>query len=289
MLRHNTALEYLDLSDNGFDIQVSDYRYSKFFEGLLRNTTLRVVKVSNQANMFIDTLQTIFGQTPRSLDPSVAKTVGKVLALNCLQVLNFNYNRLGDGPIARYLAPGLQNNTSLQVLGLKRVGMGDAALIALSKALRNNTHLHLLDISFNADLTEAGYTELKSTLMTMAELHTLWFHTTRRRDDDSGAAQKSYATILSEALEENCTLTTMSHSDILTPQAKTYLDLNRHGRKWLCRDGGPQDVLWPIILSRMGHYCSVPVLAYFIRQNANFFASVSRHLPVPSSRKRRRM
>jgi hypothetical protein len=41
--------------------------------------------------MCIDTLQTICGQSPRSLDPGVSEAVGKVLALNCLQVLNFNY------------------------------------------------------------------------------------------------------------------------------------------------------------------------------------------------------
>jgi hypothetical protein len=42
---------------------------------------------------------------------------------------------------------------------------------------------------------------------------------------------QSYASILEEALEDNFSLTGMSHSDTMSAQARLYLDLNRHGRK----------------------------------------------------------
>lgn len=289
MLRENKTLEHLDLSDNGFDVQVSDNRFSMLFDGLLHNNTLRFIKVSNQANMFLETLHRIFGQGLRSLNPMVSENVGQVMALNkCLQELNLNYNHLGDDAIAQYLGPGLRSNTSLRVLGLKHVGMANPGLIALSKALKNNTHLQLLDVSFNADLSESGYAELKNTLVTMTEIHTLWFHTTRRRGDENREHLKTCAAIISEALEKNVSLVTLSHSDILTRKAKIYLDLNRRGRKHLYKGGsGIKDVLWPIILNRMSD--SVIALDFTIRQNADFFASLSHRISLPSARKRRRL
>jgi hypothetical protein len=89
--------------------------------------------------------------------------LGKALARHpALQELNLAYNRLGDAAIAQYVAPSLASNTStLQILCLRRAGMGDAGMMAMATALRNNACLQHLDISFNIAITCDGFFELR--------------------------------------------------------------------------------------------------------------------------------
>jgi hypothetical protein len=297
-------LEYLDLSDNAiFDHHNDDNNdshnpeaggFGGLLEGVKENTTLKVLKISNQANLFLETMQTLGGGTPQTLPTGVSEALGQALARHpTLQELNLAYDRLGDAAIAQYVAPSLASNTStLQVLCLRRVGMGDAGMTAMATALRNNACLQHLDISFNIAITCDGYFELRETLRTMTELKTLWFHSTRRRPQtDTENFGYIYANILAQALPQNDSLTTMSHEDDLSPRGQLYLDLNRRGRKYLTKESVP-DNLWPLVLGRRSD--SLGVLAFFVRHKADLLASVSHYnnkgdrQPRPTTRRKRK-
>jgi Ran GTPase-activating protein (RanGAP) involved in mRNA processing and transport len=273
LLGANTKLEVLDIGDNGLDALDEDERYGILLQGLQHNTHLKSLKVCNQANLFLDTLQMAFGGPPRQFHLSVSQHLGNVLQQNsCLQELVLNYNRFQEEHLAEYMAPALRYNTTLRVLGLKRVRLGNTSMVALAKGLVRHPALESLDVSYNINVTEQGYRALSNTIRTLPRLRTLWFHTMARHREEDAMSQHRFTLILAEALEDNTSVMEMSHSEILEGQSKFYLLLNQYDRKRLCRGGGiKNNALWPQLLASM----PLDLVAFYVRRNATLLASVS--------------
>jgi hypothetical protein len=273
----NTNIRYLDLRNNEMDAAENDIRCAQIFDGLRKNTKLKVLKLSNKGTRFFESFHNAIWEASGHHHPQVCRSLGNAMKHCVLTELDMNHNDLGNITIAKYLAPGLAANRQLENLSLKRVGMGDEAMIAISKALTCNCTLKYMDISHNCDITHLGFEQFAPCLATMSELQTLWFHS---------SSDESYASILAPALKTQYSLREMSHEQYLTIEEHVLLIANRNGRKSLYQEGDLSDSLWPIVLGRISHMPRV--LALFLGEKTDLLTcALARPSPIILNKKRK--
>mmetsp|Transcript_22943 Transcript_22943/g.56531 ORF Transcript_22943/g.56531 Transcript_22943/m.56531 type:complete len:673 (+) Transcript_22943:36-2054(+) len=254
-------LNYLDLSNNEMDPMRNDVRCAEIFQGMQRNTKLKVLKLSNRGTVFFETLYHKFWNESEKHHVQVSKSLGKALQTCQLTELSLNHNFLDDGTIAKYLAPALNKDCRLVRLSLKRVGMGNKGMSAISKSLKGNQTLEFMDISHNCDMSLAAFKSLAECLPTLSKLETLWFHANDKDD--------LHARTLAPALHKQYALQRMSKEECLPETYRILIAANRNGRRYLYADdvdGSIVDALWPMILARSAH--DPRLLSLFVRERA---------------------
>ncbi|CAJ1964528.1 unnamed protein product [Cylindrotheca closterium] len=254
-------LNYLDLSNNEMEPMRNDARCAEIFEGMQRNTKLKVLKLANRGTVFFETLYHKFWNESEKHHLQVSKSLGKALETCRLTELCLNHNFLDDDTIAKYLAPALSKNCRLVRLSLKRVGMGNKGMSAISKALMGNQTLEFMDISHNCDMTLPAYESLVECLPTLSKLETLWFH--------SNTKDELHACTLAPALVKQYALQKFSNEDCLPEMYRIFLAANRNGRRYLYQHSTIVDALWPKILARAAH--NPKIVSLFVRERAEMF------------------
>lgn len=291
LVKRNTTLQTMDLSNNGPDKVEEVPNFLPLLQGLRHNTSLRSLILSNQKNAFLDfyasgmstssSRSVIEERIGCELDAPIAEALGQILAQDSLHQLVFQFYRLGDDSITEYIAPALASNRNLQTLGLKGAGMGNRGMIALSGALQGHPNLKTLDVSLNPETNEIGYEHLSEMVETLMNLKTLWFHSMSRYREENLKEQYRFTQIIGNALQQNTSLQSFSHSESLQAESRFYLRLNRHGRKALLagNEESLPSALWPCLLARMPR----DVASYYIRRNVTLLSSVSLAAAQPSA------
>lgn len=270
-------IKYLDLSRNEMEPFENDRRCTQLFDGIQKGSKIKVIKLANKGTLFFDSLRSSTGWYQAGYHhPEVCRSLGNAMS-NCqLTELCMDHNQLGNVAVAEYLAPALAaNGHLLESLSLKRVGMGDAAMIAISDALVGNTTLKYLDVSHNCSITNAAMVQFAPCLATLSELQTLWFHS---------SSEETYIHSLASALKTQYSLRAISHEQYLPVEDRVLLLANRSGRKYLYENRDINDSLWPIILGRISHMPRV--LALFLREKADLL-SLARPPLSPRNKKRK--
>ena len=278
LLEANTKLLALDLSDNGHGLMGHEPQFALLLNGLCFNTNLKSLNMANRPNTFLDfhayREDTTEHQALESteLHPSFCRVLASILRRDTLHKLILNFCLIGDKDIADVLAPALQSNQNLRVLGLKGTGIRNSAMIALARSLERHPSIASLDVSFNDGVTQEGYECLSKTIEALPNLHTLWFHdATRNRQEKHLKQQYEYTQIIGRALKHNLSLKVMSHVDWLKKEQRYYLRLNQWDRQQLTTMDNIPSALWPRLLARM----PAQVLSFYIRRNVTLLSSVS--------------
>ena len=179
VLRVNTSLTFLDLSDNS----IGDEGASSLSEALRVNTSLTSLHLSCN-----------------SIGGEGASSLSEALRVNTsLTSLHLSCNSIG-GEGASSLSEALRVNTSLTSLHLTWNSIGDEGASSLSEALRVNTSLTSLHLSLNL-IGDEGASSLSEALRVNISLTSL--HLTWNSIGDEGASS------LSEALRVNTSLTSL--------------------------------------------------------------------------------
>eukprot|EP00980_Cylindrotheca_fusiformis_P018232 scaffold5918_cov130-Cylindrotheca_fusiformis.AAC.3 len=252
-------IQYLDLSRNEMEPAENDIRCAQLFDGIQKGSNLKSIKLSTKGTLFFDTLQASTSWYPSgNHHPDVCRSLGNAISHCQLTELYLDHNYLGKAAIAKFLAPALTTKSQLVKLSLKRVGMDDRALLAISKAIAGKPALKFLDISHNTAITHGGMERFAPCLTTFPALETFWFHSSR---------PETYVHIVAPALETQYSLRELSHEECLPVEDRVLLIANRCGRKCLYQEGGLNESIWPIILGRVSHMPRV--LALFLREKAD--------------------
>lgn len=72
-----------------------------------------------------------------------------------LRSLSLRSNRINDSDCIEWLAPGIRNNHTIQVLNVNNNRIGDAGTMAIAEALKTNTTLEILNLGGN-NISDAG-------------------------------------------------------------------------------------------------------------------------------------
>ena len=127
LLRYNTTLLILDLSNISLGSFVSLYEVEPIAEALIQNTTLTTLLLNNNR---INSSETI--------------AIAKALERNStLTTLNFSYNDLGYHG-ARAIAETVKINKTLTLLDLRGCNIGADGAKAIAEALKTNTTIKII-------------------------------------------------------------------------------------------------------------------------------------------------
>jgi Ran GTPase-activating protein (RanGAP) involved in mRNA processing and transport len=146
MLRRNTSIKILDLTDNDWKGDSGFKLSSAIAEGLVNNSTLETVRLPCEE-----------GNSPQAPGNLFNGPVWQQMLTNnhFLKTLSFSSCTISlEG--FECLARGLSCNTSLATLALSSTEMGDSSVIALVDGLRINKTLKCLDLSSNGALSQPG-------------------------------------------------------------------------------------------------------------------------------------
>jgi hypothetical protein len=143
MLRKNTSIKTLDLTDDDWQGDSGYKLCSAVAEGLAKNSTLETVRLPTEDNAGVGSLFN---------GPVWQETLKNNHSLKSLSFANCAI------PVEGYqsLARGISCNTSLETLDLSNTGMGDSNVIALVDGLRINKTLKCLDLSNNCRLSQSS-------------------------------------------------------------------------------------------------------------------------------------
>ncbi len=167
-LQANTSLEKFDVSRNGLTSLGAILIFSAFLQNRL--TRIRSLNISH--NTICDIHDEVSG-----LEPFLARN-------RSLHILNMEGNNLGD-PSVQALADGVKKNgqTPLEQLYLANNAIGDNGTMALADMLENNTSLQILGLGENK-IQDAGARAILAALdvnTTIKDISGLWSNKIDRR------------------------------------------------------------------------------------------------------------
>lgn len=202
--------------------------------------------------------------------PSATTVLKPLIPMLCKLILNGQ--TLGDETIAPSLAGLLQQRSSLRMLGLHHVCMGNNGTKGIANSLKDHPTLEVLDASENPAITESGCHVLAYSIKTCQNLHTLCFYqhcchnllSSHCQSNPCCPRDTGLAEIIHRALCVNTSLQKMSHIDGLTKDQQLHLLLNCYDRKWLLRDpvsNSSSLLKWSLIFWSM----PLEILAYYVR------------------------
>jgi Ran GTPase-activating protein (RanGAP) involved in mRNA processing and transport len=142
MLRRNTSMKILDLTNDVWEIDVDSKLCSAIAEGLANNSTLETLRLPTDDTSGVDLFN----------DPLWQEMLKNNHSLKTLSFSRCPITVEGFQSIVR----GLSCNASLETLDLSYTGMGESSLIALVDGLSVNKTLKSLDLSQNCALSQSG-------------------------------------------------------------------------------------------------------------------------------------